>query len=243
MAKKDAKPRLIWWVLLQEFNFEVKDRKGTENQVADHLSRLEEVGTPKEDLEINDAFPDEHILALSNTFAPWYDDIANLLVSDLVPARLEGYQKKKFLGECRHYYWEEPFLFHICADNIIRWCVPEDEVMPILKACHDSPVGCHHGGNQTVAKVEAITLPNNEVRSVTAFLKKNIFTWFGIPRAILSDSGSHFYNKAFVGMLEKYRVKHKVATPYHPQSSGQVDVSNREIKNILAKTFNANRTE
>nr|XP_009791419.1 PREDICTED: uncharacterized protein LOC104238681 [Nicotiana sylvestris] len=71
MAKKDFKPRLILWVLLlQEFDFEVKARKGTENQVADHLSRLEEAGRPKIHLEINDAFPDEHILALSNTFAP-----------------------------------------------------------------------------------------------------------------------------------------------------------------------------
>ncbi|XP_075096304.1 uncharacterized protein LOC142174413 [Nicotiana tabacum] len=105
MGKKDVKPRLIWWVLLlQEFDFEVKDRKGTQNQVADHLSRLEEARRPKGDLEINDAFCDEHILALSSTFAPWYADIANYLVSDLIPDRLESYQKKKFLRDCRQYY-------------------------------------------------------------------------------------------------------------------------------------------
>ncbi|XP_070034726.1 uncharacterized protein [Nicotiana tomentosiformis] len=90
--------------------------------------------------------------------------------------------------------------------------------------------------------VEAIALSNNEARSVTSFLKKNIFTRFGTPRAILSDGGSHFCNKAFAGLFEKYGVKHKVATPYHPQSSGQVEVSNQEIKNILVKTGNANRT-
>ncbi|XP_070015413.1 uncharacterized protein [Nicotiana sylvestris] len=90
---------------------------------------------------------------------------------------------------------------------------------------------------------EAIFLPNNEAWSVTTFLKKNIFTRFGTLRAILSDGGSHFCNKAFAGLLEKYDVKHKVATPYHPQSSGQVEVSNREIKNILAKIVNANRTD
>ncbi|XP_075109273.1 uncharacterized protein LOC142181051 [Nicotiana tabacum] len=90
---------------------------------------------------------------------------------------------------------------------------------------------------------EAIALPNNEARSVTTFLKKNIFTLFGTPRAVLSDGGSHLCNKAFTGLLEKYGVKHKVATPYHPQSSCQVEVSNREIKNILAKTVNANRTD
>ncbi|XP_019266541.1 PREDICTED: uncharacterized protein LOC109243974 [Nicotiana attenuata] len=139
---KDAKPRLIQWVLLfQEFDFEVKYRKGTENQVANHLSRLEEAGRPKEDLEINDTFSDEHILALSSTFAPWYADIAKFLVSDLIIDGLETYQKKKFLRESRQYYWEEPFLFRICANNTICHCVLEDEVMAILKACHDSPVG------------------------------------------------------------------------------------------------------
>ncbi|XP_019256095.1 PREDICTED: uncharacterized protein LOC109234524 [Nicotiana attenuata] len=60
---------------------------------------------------------------------------------------------------------------------------------------------------------------------------------------MLSDGGSHFCNKAFTGLLEKYGVKHKVATPYHPQWSGQVEVSNREIKNILAKIVNANMTD
>ncbi|XP_075096248.1 uncharacterized protein LOC142174365 [Nicotiana tabacum] len=91
--------------------------------------------------------------------------------------------------------------------------------------------------------VEAISLPNNKARSVTTFLKKNMFTRFGTPRAILSDGGSHFCNKAFTGLLEKYGIKNKVAIPYHPQSSGQVEVSNREIKSILAKTVNANRTD
>ncbi|XP_070040970.1 uncharacterized protein [Nicotiana tomentosiformis] len=57
--------------------------------------------------------------------------------------------------------------------------------------------------------VEAVALPNKEARSVTAFLKKNTFTRFGTPRSILSDCGSHFCNKAFAGLLEKYGVKHK----------------------------------
>ncbi|XP_070046268.1 uncharacterized protein [Nicotiana tomentosiformis] len=105
MANKDVKPGLIRWViLLQEFDFEVKDRKGTENKVADHLSRLEEVGRLKEDLEINDAFPDEHVFAISSTSTTWYADIANFLASDLIPDGLEAYQKKEFLRECRHYY-------------------------------------------------------------------------------------------------------------------------------------------
>ena len=75
--------------------------------------------------------------------------------------------------------------------------------------------------------VEAISLANDEGKSVTAFLKKNIFSRFGTPRAIISDGGSHICNRFFKGLLEKYGVRHNVATPYHPQSSRQVEVSNR----------------
>ena len=91
--------------------------------------------------------------------------------------------------------------------------------------------------------VEAIALANNEEKSVTAFLKKNILSRFGTPRAIISDGGSHFCNKLFKELLEKYGVRHNVSTPYHPQTSGQVQVSNRDIKQILSKTVNASRTD
>ncbi|XP_070025965.1 uncharacterized protein [Nicotiana sylvestris] len=91
--------------------------------------------------------------------------------------------------------------------------------------------------------VEAVAFPNNEVRSVVAFLKKNIFTRFGTPRAIISYGGSHFCNKDFDTLLTNDGVTHKVTTPYHPQESGQAEVSNREIKSILSKTMNANRPD
>nr|XP_009615174.1 uncharacterized protein LOC104107946 [Nicotiana tomentosiformis] len=73
-----------------------------------------------------------------------------------------------------------------------------------------------------------------------AFLKRNIFTKFGTPRAIISDGGLHFCNKAFDTLLGKYGVTHKVTTPYHSQATGQVEFSNREIKSILSKTVNSN---
>ncbi|XP_070048541.1 uncharacterized protein [Nicotiana tomentosiformis] len=91
--------------------------------------------------------------------------------------------------------------------------------------------------------VEVVAFPNNEAQSVVAFFKKNIFTRFGTPRAIISDGGSYFCIKTFDTLLSKYGVKHKVSTPYHPRASGQVEVSNREIKSILSKTINANRTD
>ena len=66
---------------------------------------------------------------------------------------------------------------------------------------------------------------------------------FGIPRAIISDAGLHFCNRPFEALMRKYCITHKVATPYHPQTSGQVELANREIKQILEKTANPNRKD
>ncbi|RVW11792.1 Pol polyprotein [Vitis vinifera] len=83
--------------------------------------------------------------------------------------------------------------------------------------------------------VEAIPCKHNDHRVVLKFLKENIFSRFGVPKAIISDEGTYFCNKPFETLLAKYGVKHKVATPYHPQTSRQVELANREIKNILMK--------
>ncbi|RVW81873.1 putative mitochondrial protein [Vitis vinifera] len=71
--------------------------------------------------------------------------------------------------------------------------------------------------------------------------QENIFSRFGVPKAIISDGGTHFCNRPFETLLAKYGVKHKVATPYHPQTSGQVELANREIKNILMKVVITSR--
>ena len=78
---------------------------------------------------------------------------------------------------------------------------------------------------------------------VLKFLKENIFSSFGVLKAIISDEGTHFCNKPFETLLAKYGVKHKVATPYHPQTSGQVELVNREIKNILMKVVITSRKD
>ena len=78
--------------------------------------------------------------------------------------------------------------------------------------------------------VEAIATPTNDARVVVKFMKKNIFTRFGTPRAVISDRGKHFCNDQLKKLLSKYGVTHKVATAYHPQTSGQVKISNRELK-------------
>ncbi|CAL9021110.1 unnamed protein product [Prunus brigantina] len=84
--------------------------------------------------------------------------------------------------------------------------------------------------------VEATTTRTNDHKVVLNFLGDMIFTRFGTPRAIISDGGSHFCNKPFEALMKKYNITHRVATPYHPQTSGQVEISNREIKNILMKS-------
>ena len=90
--------------------------------------------------------------------------------------------------------------------------------------------------------VKAIVIPNNDTRVVVKFLKK-IFTRLGVPRALISDEGSHFCNKQFESLLKRYGVHHRIATPYHPQTSGQVEVTNREIKKILEKTVGVTRKD
>ncbi|TQD74247.1 hypothetical protein C1H46_040222 [Malus baccata] len=91
--------------------------------------------------------------------------------------------------------------------------------------------------------VEAKATRTNDSRVVADFVKTNIFARFGMPRVLISDGGSHFCNRTIEALLKKYNVTHKVATPYHPQTSGQAEVSNREIKQILEKTVGPTRKD
>ncbi|GJW88978.1 reverse transcriptase domain-containing protein [Tanacetum coccineum] len=88
--------------------------------------------------------------------------------------------------------------------------------------------------------VEAKALPTNDARVVVKFLK-SLFARFGTPRAIISDRGTHFCNDQFAKVMSKYGVTHRLATAYHPQMSGQVEVSNRGLKRILERTVGENR--
>ena len=83
--------------------------------------------------------------------------------------------------------------------------------------------------------VEVKALPTNDAKVVINFLHKKIFTRFDTPRVIISDEGSYFYNCKFTALMERYHVNHCVAIAYHPQTNGQAEVSNREIKRILEK--------
>ena len=91
--------------------------------------------------------------------------------------------------------------------------------------------------------VEAVPCRATDHRVVLKFLKENIFSIFGVSKDIISDGGSHFCNKPFKSLLTKYGVKHKVVTSYHPHTSSQVELANREIKTILMKVVNSNRKD
>ena len=289
-----------------------------ENVVADHLSRLT-IAHNTHNPPIFDEFPEESLLTVS--IAPWYAHIANFLVTGELPVEWTTQDKKFFHARVHSYYWEEPYLFKYCADQIIRKCVPEEEHEGILSHCHGSACGGHFASQKTTIKVlhsgfywpslfknaytmckqcdkcqrlgkishrhmmplnrilvvelfhiwciefmgpfhtssgyayilvgvdyvskwvEAVPCRAADHKAVLKFLKENIFSRFGVLKVIISDRGSHFCNKPFENLLSKYGVKHKVATPYRPQTSGQVEFPNREIKTILMKVVNSNRKD
>ncbi|RVW89446.1 Retrovirus-related Pol polyprotein from transposon 17.6 [Vitis vinifera] len=238
LTKQDAKARLIRWILLlQEFDLQIRDKKGVENVVADHLSRLA-IAHNSHVLPINDDFPEESLMLLEK--APWYAHIANYLVTGEVPSEWKAQDRKHFFAKIHAYYWEEPFLFKYCADQIIRKCVPEEEQQGILSHCHENACGGHFASQKTAMKVlqsgftwpslfkdshimcrscdrcqrlgkltkrnqmpmnpilivdlfmfGAIPCKHNDHRVVLKFLKENIFSRFGVPKAIISDGACH----------------------------------------------------
>ena len=127
MSKKEAKPRLIRWVLLlQEFDLEIKDKKGCDNVIADHLSRVEKNKVEEEEAELTENFPDEQLFKFSFQL-PWYADIVNYLACGVVPPKFSNQPKRKLKTDSKYYIWDDPLLFKRGADMIIRRCVPESE--------------------------------------------------------------------------------------------------------------------
>ena len=148
-SKKEAKSRLIRWVLLlQEFDLEIKDKKGNENSVVDHLSRLHISGTG----DISDSFPHKHLLALSS-HAPWFAHIVNFPMIGSIPDHWNRHREDKFFHELKYYFSEEPLLFNVGFDQIIRRCVAEEEQGDILSMCHSSVCGGHFATRKTSDKI------------------------------------------------------------------------------------------
>ncbi|GJW09660.1 reverse transcriptase domain-containing protein [Tanacetum coccineum] len=217
--KQDAKPRFIRWILLlQEFDIEIKDRKGTENVAADHLSRIKNEET-SDDSEVDDNFPGETLMEINTKDDPWFADFANYIASDIIPKLTSNTTSGRnptsskyvltgidFMGPFPKSYKLEYIL--VVVDYVSKWA-------------------------------EAQALPTNDARVVITFLKK-LFCHFGMPKALISDRGTHFCNKIMEKIMKRYGVNHRFSTSYNPQTSGQVKNTNKALKRILGKTVKDN---
>nr|GEW41908.1 reverse transcriptase domain-containing protein [Tanacetum cinerariifolium] len=158
LAKHDAKPRLLRWILLlQELDVIIRDKKGAKNLAADRLSRLENPHQNElEKKEITETFPLETLGMIAfrgDSSTLWFADFANYHPGNFIMKGMSSQQKKKFFKYVKHYFKDESYLFKICADQVIRRCVHDQEANDILTACHNGPTGGHHGANLTTKKV------------------------------------------------------------------------------------------
>ncbi|GJU47003.1 reverse transcriptase domain-containing protein, partial [Tanacetum coccineum] len=285
-AKQDAKPRLLWWVLLlHEFNFMIRDKKGVENLAADHLSRLENPHqSVLENKEINETFPLKTLSMVSfrgDSSTPWFADFANYHAGNYVVKGIQeaidilkachngptgghhgiNYTAKKVFDS--DFYW--PTIYRD-AHDLVQSCdsckrhekISQKDEMPqnSIQVCKIfdvwgidfmGPFLSSRGNKYILVAVDYLSkwvkakaLPTNDARVVVKFLK-SLFARFGTPRAIISDRGTHFCNDQFAKVMLKYGVTHHLATAYHPQTSGQVEVSNSGLKRILERTVGENR--
>ncbi|GJS61315.1 reverse transcriptase domain-containing protein [Tanacetum coccineum] len=291
-AKKDSKARLLRWVLLlQEFTFKLIDTKGAENLAADHLSRLE---NPYENMldpkEVNEKFPLETLNMVTfrgDSSIPWFVDYANYHARNFIVKGISSQQKNNFFKDVKHYFWDDPYLVKICADQVIWLCVHGKEALDILEACHNGPTGGHHGANLTAKKVFDVGFFWPTIYKDAHELVKNcdscqrqgkisqrdempqnsiqvceIFDVWGIDfmGPFPSSRGNKYIlvavnylskwveakalptndTRVFAKVMLKYGVTHRLSTAYHPQTSGQVEVSNRGLKRILERTVGEN---
>ncbi|GJW20975.1 putative nucleotidyltransferase, ribonuclease H [Tanacetum coccineum] len=233
-SKEDAKPRLIRW--------------------------NPNLGTFTEE-EITDEFPDEHLTILKaelNNDEPWnadYDEpYAFKLCSNNVMRRYAaGSEILEILAHCH----SGPTGGHHSASITGRKVYESGFYWPsIFKDANDYVISCdayfmgpfpNSKGNKYILVavdyvskwVEAQALPTNDARIVIRFLRR-LFARFGVPKALISDRGTHFCNSELEKALQKYRVTHKLSIAYHPQTNEQTKVTNRDIKSILERSVRYN---
>jgi hypothetical protein len=312
LAKKDAKPRLIRWIpLLQEFDVEIRDKKGVDNVVADHLSRMNRGQDDKESIE--DKMRNDHLYRVLDKDT-WMIDIIRV-IRKMPLGHLDRNSQRRIISESKKYFWDAPYLFKLGNDGVMRRCVPREERLEIFRKCHSTEYGGHFNHFRTQAKVwssgfywsemhedtkryvascpecqrtgnisqrnfmplrynlqidlfdvwgidfmgpfknshgyehilvmvdyvskwvEAMPCRKASTEESIAMIKSMIFPHFGTPRILISDGGTHFTGKNFKKCLSKLGIEHRVSTAYHPQTNGQVETSNRQLKSILNKTI------
>jgi len=133
-SKKDAKPRLLRWVLLLlDFDYEIRDRKGSENLITNHLSQI--IVKNESEFSICKCFLDEQLLMVQ--FEPLYADIINYLDIGEIPLCLSKHDKDRFFYYVKFFYWEDLYLFKCCSDQIFRRCIPDDVIKSVITFYHD----------------------------------------------------------------------------------------------------------
>ncbi|RDY10036.1 Tf2-9, partial [Mucuna pruriens] len=273
LKKPDAKPRFIrWMLLLQEFNLEIRDKKGVDNAVADHLSRIERELDP---MPIRDDIPDEQLLCM-DTSTPWFVDIYNFIVASQIPLEASRLYKEKIKSDAKYYIWDDPYLWKCGSDHVVRsqrqpsWInsaarkvldcgfywptIFQDahQFVSTYKQCQRAGIAMSRRQEmpqQPILFCEVFDVWGIDFMGL--FPVSNGYSYillvmdymFGVPKALISDQGSHFCNRVMSSLLEKYGVVHQIATAYHPQTNGQAEVFNREIKKILQKLTNPNRKD
>nr|GEZ24325.1 reverse transcriptase domain-containing protein [Tanacetum cinerariifolium] len=245
-----------------EFDFKAIDTKGAKNYAADHLSCLknpyENVFDPK---EINETFPLESLNKVTHQdpSTPWFADFANyharnIIIKDQIIRRCVAGQEAITFSKLvivdppgditepttqpRRSLTQRDEMPH----NSIHVC----EIFDVWGIDFMGPFPSSKGNKYILVAVdylskwvEAKALPTNDARVVVKFLKSS-FSWFGTPKAIISDRGTHFCNDQFSRVMSKYGVTHRLSTAYYPQTSGQVKVTNRGLKRILERTVGEN---
>ncbi|CAM8975776.1 unnamed protein product [Rhodiola kirilowii] len=273
----------------------------------------------EEERHVTESFPDEHLYAVS-TKVPWYASIVNYLVGGTFPPFTKA-QCMKLRHDAKHYLWDDPYLWKIGADQILRRCIPDNEIASVISFCHEFACGGHFGPRRTARKIldsgffwpsifrdayekcqkcdrcqrvgnvsarnempqvpimvndvfdiwgidfmgpfpvscgytyilvdvdyvskweEAKATRCDDAKTVIDFLRTNLFCRYGVPKAIISDQGTHFCNRMMAATLKRYHVHHRTSTAYHPQTNGQAEISNREIKGILEKMVKPGRKD
>jgi hypothetical protein len=115
--------------------------------VADHLSHLQ--FEESAELPINDYMRDDTLLKVSTT-DPWYVNIVNYIVAGYIPPRDD---KKKIIRDSSLHLWDDPYLYRVCTNGLLRRCIPAFETWNIIECCHSSPYASHYGAFRTNAKV------------------------------------------------------------------------------------------